>query len=184
MISKIISNPYKLTKFSIQLSILLIVSNMLFSCGIYKPVDARKVPVIGKERAKKNVEEGRGIKLRDAMGSSNATTYQFSTSNPMWRSSLEILEFLPLSVVDYSGGIIVSDWYSDSSKNNDSIKITVRFLSNNIQSNSIKVIVHSKACSVNDVCVVKKINSTIANELKSSILRKATKLSKTSRVKK
>ena len=31
----------------------------------------------------------------------------------MWRASLEILDFLPFSTVDYSGGMIITDWYSD-----------------------------------------------------------------------
>jgi hypothetical protein len=68
-----------------------------------------------------------------------------ATSNPMWRASLEILDFLPLTTVDYSGGIIITDWYSDNG-NNDSIKITVRFLSNEIRSDNLKIIVHKKNC--------------------------------------
>lgn len=140
----------------------------------YEPVDLRKEPLGGKEKAIKNVEEGRGVSLKQMVGGGEGgkTTYEFSTSNPMWRSSLEILDALPLSTVDYSGGLIITDWYSDSNSSNDSIKIMVRFLSNQVRSDSLKIIVHKKLC-VKDNCVVKKIDSEIQMELRAAIIRKA-----------
>ena len=98
--------------------------------------------------------------------------YEFASSNPMWRASLEILDFLPLVTVDYSGGIIITDWYNDSNSN-DSIKVSVRFLSNEIQTNSLKVIVHQKKCDGNNNCTVNIIDSKIKSELTASILKKA-----------
>jgi len=154
---------------------LIISSFLLVSCGgkkIFRPVDLRKEPVSGKERARKNVEEGRGISLM-GVGKKKGTNYEFSTSNPMWRASLEILDVLPLTTVDYSGGIIITDWYSDTSINNESIKITVRFLSNDVRSDSLKVIVHKKNCSTNNVCTVNKIESKIQEELIMSVIKKA-----------
>tara|TARA_B100000579_G_scaffold40517_1_gene28307 strand:- start:23620 stop:24138 length:519 start_codon:yes stop_codon:yes gene_type:complete len=154
---------------------LIISSFLLVSCGgkkIFRPVDLRKEPVSGKERARKNVEEGRGISLM-GVGKKKGTSYEFSTSNPMWRASLEILDVLPLTTVDYSGGIIITDWYSDTSINNESIKITVRFLSNDVRSDSLKVIVHKKNCSTNNVCTVNKIESKIQEELIMSVIKKA-----------
>ena len=101
----------------------------LNSCGIYQPSDARKISPNAKERVKKNLEEGRGITLGGMLGgqSSGGTTYVFASSNPMWRATLEILDFLPLSNVDYSGGIITTDWYNEGTSSDESIKITVRF---------------------------------------------------------
>tara|TARA_B100000674_G_C37437254_1_gene732244 strand:- start:57 stop:566 length:510 start_codon:yes stop_codon:yes gene_type:complete len=149
----------------------------LVSCGIYKPVDTRKVPISGPERAKKNIAEGRGVSLGKAMGR-GSTNYEFSTSNPMWRASLDILDFLPLSTVDYSGGVIISDWYTDDSNENQALKITIRFLSNTIQTNSLKVTVHKKKCSVNQSCKVEVFQSRIQEELVASILKKASILQK------
>ena len=94
-----------------------------------------------------------------------STNYEFSTSNPMWRATLDVLDFLPLSTVDYSGGVIISDWYTDNSNKNQALKITVRFLSNTIQTNSIKVTVHTKKCSVNQTCNVEIFKSRIQEEL-------------------
>ena len=96
----------------------------------------------------------------------------------MWRASLEILDFLPLTTVDYSGGIIITDWYNDTSNNDDAIKLTIRFLSKEVQSNSLKIIVHRKRCTTDTNCLVKKIESKIEEELRRSILTKAAVIKK------
>ena len=150
----------------------------IVSCGGFKKVDTRKVPISGPERAKKNVAEGRGVTLGQAIGRSGNTNYEFSTSNPMWRATLDILDFLPLSTVDYSGGVIISDWYTDNSNKDQALKVTVRFLSNTVQTNSIKVTVHRKKCSVNQTCNVELFKSRIQEELIASILKEAAILEK------
>ena len=163
--------------------IIFVASIFLFSnCG-QKFGDARNVPVNAQERARKNVEEGRGASIGNMIGR-GSTNYEFSSSNPMWRASLEILDFLPLNTVDYSGGMIISDWYSDSS-NNESLKISIRFLSNEVRSDSVKIIVHKKNCSSNQNCNITLMNNTtLVNELRSSIMRKAAILEKDSKKKK
>ena len=155
--------------------------SLIVSCGkgFFKKVDTRKVPISGPERAKKNVKEGRGVGLGQIMGrGQGSTNYEFSTSNPMWRATLDILDFLPLSTVDYSGGVIISEWYTDESNSNQALKITVRFLSNVVQTNSIKVSVHRKKCSINQNCNVELFQSRIQEELVASILKEAAILQK------
>ena len=154
----------------------------LSSCGIYKPVDARKVSPNADERVKKNLEEGKGFTLMGGSKSSG-TTYEFASSNPMWRATLEILDFLPLANVDYSGGIITTDWYNEGTGANESLKITVRFLTNEIRADGIKVIVHKKKCSIQKTCTVKKISTALENELRVAILKKAVIFQKKSKVK-
>ena len=151
----------------------LIISSFLYSCGIYKPVDARKVSPNAKERVKKNLEEGKGFSLKKMAGGASGTNYQFASSNPMWRATLEILDFLPLANVDYSGGIITTDWYNEGTAADESIKITVRFLTNEIRSDGIRIIVHKKRCNIAQKCTVKKISSTLEQELQIAILKKA-----------
>tara|TARA_B110000967_G_scaffold89612_1_gene92189 strand:- start:10694 stop:11230 length:537 start_codon:yes stop_codon:yes gene_type:complete len=145
------------------------------SCGIYKKVDTRKVPINAQERAKKNVSEGRGISIGSIRkGGGGSTTYQFSTSNSMWRASLDVLDFLPLSNVDYSGGVIISDWYNENSSKAEQLKITIRFLSNEVRSDSLKIIVHQKKCNNQGTCSTNTLNSSKINtELASAILKKA-----------
>ena len=170
-------------KFYKFLALTIIAILALNSCKALEPkwVDTRNVPTDARERARKNVEEGRGVSLKGAFGGRGSTNYEFSTSNPLWRASLEIIDFMPLTTVDYSGGIIITDWYSDAASSNESIKITVRFLSNEVQSNSIKVIVHNKKCKTNQNCAVNEIDSSLQQELRQSILRKAALLEKESK---
>ena len=174
-----------MTFFNRDILIILISLFFLSSCKALKPkwTDSRNVPVQADERARKNIEEGRGISIGSVI-KRGGTNYEFSTSNPMWRASLETLDFLPFTTVDYSGGIIITDWYSDNTNSNESIKLTLRFLSNEIASNSIKVIVHKKKCSTNTDCVVKKVDSKITEELIASILTKASEFENQSKKKK
>ena len=151
----------------------LIILSFLASCGIWDPADARKVPSNSKERVKKNLEEGKGLSLKRLASGRGSTNYQFASSNPMWRATLEILDFLPLANVDYSGGIITTDWYNEGTTSDESIKITVRFLTNEIRSDGIRIIVHKKRCNVQQNCTVKKITSVLEQELQVAILKKA-----------
>ena len=152
----------------------IIIFSFLYSCGIYSPSDARKVSPNSKERVKKNLEEGKGISIGKMMkGGSGGTNYQFASSNPMWRATLEILDFLPLANVDYSGGIITTDWYNEGTALDESIKITVRFLTNEIRSDGIRIIVHKKRCNLEQNCKITKISSAIEQELQVAILKKA-----------
>ena len=154
--------------------VLLLTFLALNSCGIYKPVSARDIPPEVDKRVRKNIEEGRGIKLGTSLFGDGANTFQFATSNPLWRASLEILDFLPLANVDYAGGIIITDWYAESTTAEDSIKITIKFFSNEIRADGLNVIIHKKNCPTNSSCLVKKISSSLEDEIKLAILRKAT----------
>ena len=131
-------------------------------------------PIDAESKRKKNIEEGRGASLGSILDNvGKGTNYEFSSSNPMWRASLETLDFLPLTTVDYSGGVIISDWYSENN-NLEAIKITIRFLSNEVRTNSIKIIIHKKTCSDSLNCKTTLISSSkIKDELRSTILNKA-----------
>ena len=163
-----------MTKLMRIISIFIFLTALLNSCGIYRPVDSRKIPVNEEERVKKNIEEGRGIKLG---GSSNrGGDFQFASSNPMWRASLEVLDFLPLSNADYSGGIIISDWYQPEQSKNESIKITIRFLSNEIRPDGIDITIFRKKCKIYENCKVINSTSNTANKIKLKILKTAVEI--------
>jgi len=168
---------YKLT------IILIILFSFTASCGIYKKTDARTLPTNSVERAKINVKEGRGISLKNLSKGRGATTFQFSSSNSLWRATLETLDFLPFANLDYSGGVVITDWYSDDNNSNSSLKITVRFLSNTVSTNSLKVIVHQRTCSTPTQCTIKTLKSKIQQELVASILEKAVIFEKNKTVK-
>ena len=153
------------------------------SCGS-KFGDARKTPTNALERARKNVEEGRGTSIGSILGNRGGTNYEFSSSNPMGRATLETLDFLPLTTVDYSGGTVITDWYSENNSN-ESIKITVRFLSNEVRSDNLKIIVHRKKCSNPSNCTTSLLKGNkIGSELIRTIVRKAALLEQADKKKK
>ena len=92
----------------------------------------------------------------------------------MWRASLELLEFTPLSNVDYSGGIIITEWFSENSDQN-SVKISIRFLSNEIRADGLKVIIYNKICEKKnrENCKITQDSTTLGQEIKLAILKKA-----------
>ena len=171
---------YKNQLFStIILSILIIFT----SCDKSKKFDPDR-PINAEGKRKKNIEEGRGASIGSILGGVGGTNYEFSSSNPMWRASLETLDFLPLTTVDYSGGMIITDWYSENN-NLEAIKISIRFLSNEIRSDSVKIIIHKKTCTNNFNCTTGLLKTTtISDELRSTILKKAALYQKTDKKKK
>jgi hypothetical protein len=158
-----------------KISIFLIISFLLSSCGLYRPTDVREVPVNERDRVKKNMEEGRGLRL-DTLGKGNrGGDFQFASSNPLWRSTLKVLDFAPLISANYSGGIIITDWvYFDESNNDESFKITVKFLSNEIRSDALDISLHQKVCLKINQCSVKKIENSTNDEIAKKILKIAT----------
>jgi len=152
-------------------SILLIL--LLNSCGGKFPgADARKYPDDPKLRVKKNLEEGRGFRVMD-LGKSKGGTFEFASSNELWRASLDTIDFMPLASVNYSGGIIITDWYSADENSNESIKISIRFLTNEIRSDALDIKVFSKKCITPSNCVTSERQGNINTELKTKILKTA-----------
>ena len=155
---------------------LLVCLTLLNSCGGKLPgADARKYPPDPEERVKKNLEEGRGFRLDTAMdkikNGSGGGNFEFASSNELWKASLDTLDFMPLVSANYSGGIIITDWYSENQ--NDSIKITVRFLTNEIRSDAIDIKVFYKKCNQQMNCTISEQEGNIEKELKKQILRQA-----------
>ena len=164
--------------------LIILLTLTLNNCGGFKKVDQRERANTPEERRRQAVNEGRGTGINELFRRGKGGSFEFSSSNPMWRASLETLDFLPLTTVDYSGGVIITDWYSESG-NDESIKLTVRFLSNEIRSDSLKIIVHKKICETISNCrtTISRSN-VIKDELRSTILRKAALLEKSDKEKK
>ena len=164
-------------KITAKISIFFIFFLNLSSCGIYKPTDAREFPPEPEKRIQKNLQEGRGFTLM-GVGKKSGGDFDFATSNEMWRASLDILDFMPLTSADYGGGLIITDWYGDQSNATDSIKISIRFLSNEIRADALKINVFSKECEKSVNCKISQSNPKIENELKVAILKRAAKYKK------
>ena len=160
-----------MTKF-LKVPILLSIISLLFLSACKSAGDARKRPPNVKDRVQKNIEEGRGFTI---MGSAkkNSGDFDFASSNELWRATLDTLDFMPLALANYSGGVIVTDWYSDNDKSNESVKISVRFLSNEVRSDALMVKVFYKSCSVQQSCKISDRSGVLSDDLTNKILSKA-----------
>ena len=153
---------------------LIISSTLLISCGGKLPgADARKYDPDPKKRVAKNIEEGRGFKLMDTKNRGGTGVFEFASSNELWRASLDIIDFMPLASVNYSGGIIVTDWYSNDQSSNESIKISIRFLTNEIRSDALQIKVFNKKCLSQLNCTISEKTGNLIPELKGKILKTA-----------
>ena len=158
------------------ISIFLISSIFLNSCGknFFRGADARKVSPDPRERVQKNLEEGKGFRLDNAIkGRAGGTNFEFASSNELWRASLDVLDFMPLTSANYSGGIIITDWYSEQGNTEESIKITIRFLSNEVRSDAIDVDIFYKKCVSINNCKINKQDGQLKKEITKQILAKA-----------
>ena len=156
--------------FLILISVLILTLN---SCKSLPGGDALKNPPNPKERVAKNLEEGKGFRLSNATKNLGKTNYEFASSNELWRASLDTIDFMPLTSANYSGGIIITDWYSDNTSPNESIKIIIRFLTNEIRSDALDIKIFYKSCSSISNCLVSEKESSLKNELRKEILKKA-----------
>ena len=155
-----------------KICIIFILTILLNGCnsGFFKPDWSKPAEPDGKKRARQNVEEGKGLQLfkKDNSGGN----FLFASSNPLWRASLGAIDFMTLSSVDYAGGIIITDWYSDGNQN-ESIKITIRFLSNEVRSDALDVKINKKLCSSVENCSVTEIKNDLNFKIKNKILKQA-----------
>ena len=164
---------------------LLLISFLIFTLNgcqggsFFKRSDVKDNPVNVEERVRKNIEEGRGIRFGKLLGNKGGT-FDFASSNELWRATVDILDFVPLTNASYSGGIIITDWFNGGAQDNENrnIKITVKFLSNEIRSNALKVDVHERICNTQNNCTTSLIDSKISNDIKVAILKKAAFLEK------
>ena len=135
--------------------------------------DARKTPADPAKRIEQNLKDGRGINLMN-LGKTEGGVFDFASSNGLWRASLDVIDFMPLSSVNYSGGIIITDWYSENSNQNESIKISIRFMTNEVRSDALKIKVFNRKCSNNLLnCKISETEGVLVAELKKEILKKA-----------
>jgi len=167
----------KFIKKNFLLLILIPVGFLLLNSCILKKLpgaDAQKFPPEPEKRVQKNMEEGRGFRIMESMNKGGGSgNFDFASSNELWRASLDTIDFMPLALANYSGGIIVTDWYSEKNSINESVKISIRFLTNEIRSDALDIKIFYKKCSMQNDCQIVEKSGELAMELSKKILTKA-----------
>jgi len=159
-------------KILLKIAIYFTIFQIISACGIYRPTDAKKYPPQPELRVKNNIEEGRGFRLMNLGSDKKRGKFEFANANPLWRASLDVIDFMPLLSVDYGGGMIITDWYGEENENN-AIKISIQFLSNEVRSDSLNIKIFKRKCNDLLNCKVIQSQSDINQELRVAILKKA-----------
>ena len=107
------NNSYNILILSILASFLILLNSCSSRGKIWDPADATEFPAEPEKRVQKNLEEGRGFRIMDLNKKEGGGSFEFATSNALWRATLDILDFMPLATANYSGGLIITDWYSE-----------------------------------------------------------------------
>lgn len=148
----------------------------LNACNFYRPTNVKDNPINDKEKRQKNIQEGRGLVLLSNKNRQGNGNFNFANSNALWRATINILDFMPFSNVDYGGGIIITDWYTDETSSNESLKISVQFLTSEIRADAIKIKIFKKNCSINENCKINEVKSNMSNDIRLAILKEAAKI--------
>ena len=150
---------------------------ILVGCSRTDPATGEKVLIETdqQKKAKEFSDKGGGIFGKIGQDKSS-NTFEFATSNILWRATLKSLDFLPLMNADYSGGIIIYDWYSQANNPKEQIKISVQFLNNELRSDSIKIIAHKKICENGDKCSTLIVEQKFIDTVKENIIAVARSL--------
>ena len=166
-----------MVKISIKWFFIIVSLFFIVKCAKIDPITGEKViiePNVSKRQQAYMDKEG-GI-FGDFNKKNQSNTFEFATSNVLWRATLKSLDFLPLVNADYSGGIIIYDWYSDGKNSKEQIKVSVKFLNNELRSDSLEVSVHKKICDNENNCITQKINNNFNQEIKDTIIASARSL--------
>jgi hypothetical protein len=149
----------------------------ILNCNKVDPVTGEKVIIEPSpdKRAADYRDKGGGIfgDINKIGKGSGASSFEFASSNVLWRATLKSLDFLPLLNADYSGGVIIYDWYSQANNPKEQIKISVQFLNNELRSDSIKITAHKKICETFERCSNSTLDQNFANSIKESIISSA-----------
>jgi hypothetical protein len=146
---------------------------ILSNCSKVDPITNEKVMEIDPvKRARENAASSGGL-FGDIGKQKSSTNFEFASSNVLWRATLKSLDFLPLINADYSGGIIIYDWYSQTNNPKEQIKISIQFLNNELRSDSIKITAHKKICETIERCSNSTLDQKFANSIKDSIIASA-----------
>ena len=166
-----LKKPIKIT-FNLLISIFILSSCSTKSSKDENIFTQEKFEPSAYERAK-NFADKNPVTLFGKDSKEKNTNFEFGSSNVLWRATLKTLDFIPLATVDYSGGIIITDWYSEGKLNKEQIKIQVRFNSTELRSDSIQINSYKKICETNNECTNLVGNENFNKEIKDLIINSA-----------
>jgi len=109
-------------------------------------------------------------------GKNSGTSAQGIGANVhLWKASLEVVSFMPISISDSAGGVITTEWSEDLDHPGERYKINVLIKSSDLKAHSLKVTVFKQTLRDNIWRDVKP-NAQLAQDIEDKILTKARSL--------
>jgi len=135
-------------------------------------------PVTGKRKEYEPNVDKRTRKSVDEKGSvifgGGKPKDTLANTNILWDASLQTLDFVPLAVASYNGGIISTEWYGNQK---EKIKFEITFKSSEISPSSFEVKSFKQVCAQVNNCVTNKGSSELNSQIKNKIIEKARAIS-------
>jgi alpha-beta hydrolase superfamily lysophospholipase len=97
----------------------------------------------------------------------------------LWRATLETLAFMPLLQADSSGGVIVTDWYSNPENPGERVKLSVAILDDDLRADALRVAA-SREVLQGGTWVPATVQAATVQRLEDIILTKARDLRRSS----
>jgi hypothetical protein len=160
---------------------LVTLSAILSSCSNFRPKDApdEKAPLDSEEKRKYTFGSIIGDETLVFGGSRKKTGSNgtgISVNTYLWQASLEAIKFMPLVSTDANGGVIVTDWYSESKQPNERIKVTLYIRGLELRVEAIQATVQKQVLRSGQWVNVNDSDSVAASNLENIILTKARQL--------
>ena len=93
----------------------------------------------------------------------------------IWKATLDTLAFMPLVSADPFGGVVITDWHSESEKSKEKFKIVAYIIGKELRVDGIKIAVFKKIKNDNGDWVDKKSSKVLQNKVEDAILTRARK---------
>ena len=160
------------------------------SCSFLDDADVVRAPipedlVIKRERERRealgNAEDESFVEniLKDITGFGNKDKSQNSggigVNTYLWKATLNTLSFMPLVSADPFGGVIITDWHSNSETSKEKFKIVAYILGKELRVDGIKISVFKKIKNENGEWLDTKSSKILQNKVEDAVLTKARK---------
>lgn len=93
----------------------------------------------------------------------------------LWRAALDTISFMPITLTDSFGGVILTDWYADPRTPNERFKMQVYILDTRLRADGVKVNVFKQVQGPNGWADA-AVNDDTATQIEDAILAKAREL--------
>jgi len=94
----------------------------------------------------------------------------------LWRASLEVLSFMPLSEVDPFGGVIITDWYANPEFPTERFKVTAYILDTRLRADALSVQLFKQTIGENEAWADATIDAATRIQVENAILTRARQL--------